>query len=139
MSSVTGNGFKEFLEAVEGSREEYEKFVPLPFLPFPSLSHILLLHSHSQPTHHRDYLPELEAARAQREKTLQAAKDESMARVLKDLAIDREKNPKGALADRWEEEEEEEDEDADDEGELDTIDRCMCRFFLFEGLVLATL
>ncbi|KAH9475258.1 GPN-loop GTPase 1 [Psilocybe cubensis] len=95
VSSVTGAGFKEFLEAVEGSREEYEK----------------------------EYLPELEAARKQREQTLQAAKDESMARVMKDLAIDREKNPRGALMDRWEEEEEEDEEDADDEAELDLIDR----------------
>ncbi|PPQ77834.1 hypothetical protein CVT25_015328 [Psilocybe cyanescens] len=93
VSSVTGDGFKEFLEAVAGSREEYEK----------------------------DYLPELEEARAQREKILQDAKDDSMTRVLKDLAIDREKNPAGALADRWEDDDEE--DDADDEGELDIIDR----------------
>lgn len=45
-----------------------------------------------------------------------------MTRVLKDLAIDREKNPAGALADRWEDDDEE--DDADDEGELDIIDRC---------------
>ncbi|KAF4622000.1 hypothetical protein D9613_009297 [Agrocybe pediades] len=93
VSSATGDGFDDFLEAVEGSREEYE----------------------------RDYLPELLKAREQREKVLREAKDETMARVMKDLAIDREKNPAGALADRWDPDDE--DEDADDEGELNIIDR----------------
>ncbi|KAF9483690.1 hypothetical protein BDN70DRAFT_873541 [Pholiota conissans] len=96
VSSVTGDGFKEFFEAVEASREEYEN----------------------------DYLPELQRARERREKTLSQAKEkakaDSMTRVMKDLAIDRERNPAGALADRWDpEEEEEEDDDAD----IDIIDR----------------
>lgn len=115
MSSVTGDGFKEFLEAVEGSREEYEKCA------IPSSQLLSTDHSFS-----RDYLPELESARAQREKVLQDAKDDSLNRVLKDLAIDREENPAGALADRWDEDEDE-DEEADDEGELNLIDRCKYR------------
>ena len=42
-----------------------------------------------------------------------------MTRVLKDLAIDREKNPAGALTDRWDP-----DEDDDDDGDINIIDRC---------------
>jgi len=68
---------------------------------------------------HSEYIPELERVRAKREKTLQQAKDENMTRVLKDLAIDREKNPAGALADRWDP-----DEDDDDDGDINIIDRC---------------
>jgi hypothetical protein len=67
----------------------------------------------------REYIPELKRARAQKEKTLQQAKDENMTRVLKDLAIDRERNPASALADRWDLEE----EDYDD-GDINIIDRC---------------
>ncbi|KAF8151793.1 hypothetical protein B0H34DRAFT_678335 [Crassisporium funariophilum] len=90
VSSVTGDGIKEFFEAVEGSREEYEK----------------------------EYLPELEKARAQREKSLQDVKDDSTNRLMKDLAIDRAKNPNSALDDRWDDEEFD-----DDDGDLNIIDR----------------
>ena len=72
----------------------------------------------------RDYLPELQKARAQREKSLQAVKDDSMNRLLKDLSIDRAQNPSSALNDRWDSEEED-----DDEGDIDIIDRCKI-FFL---------
>ncbi|GLB42834.1 putative conserved hypothetical ATP binding protein [Lyophyllum shimeji] len=92
VSSMTGDGIKEFFDAVEASREEYEK----------------------------EYLPELERARAQREKTLQAAKEDSMNRLMKDLEIDRAKNPHGALADRWDPENEGEDED---DGNINIVDR----------------
>lgn len=75
---------------------------------------------------HRDYLPELQRARAQREKTLaraqEQAKADSMARVMKDLAIDRERNPAGALADHWDPDEEFADDDEDTE--INIIDRC---------------
>ena len=64
----------------------------------------------------RDYVPELEKARAKREKSLQAVKDDSMNRLLKDLSVDRAKNPASALNDRWDSEEE------DDDGDI--IDRC---------------
>ncbi|RDB21936.1 GPN-loop GTPase 1 [Hypsizygus marmoreus] len=94
VSSMTGDGIKEFFEAVEASREEYEK----------------------------DYLPELERARAQREKTLQDAKDDSMDRLMKDLEIDRAKNPQGALNDRWDPDEEN-DEDDDDDTDINIVDR----------------
>ena len=70
----------------------------------------------------RDYLPELEKARSQREKSLQAVKDDSMNRLLKDLSIDRAQNPASALNDRWDSDEEE-----DDEGDINIIDRC--KFF----------
>ena len=70
----------------------------------------------------RDYLPELEKARASREKSLQAVKDDSMNRLLKDLSIDRAQNP--ALNDRWDSEE----EDADDGDDMDIIDRCKSNF-----------
>ncbi|KAF5319358.1 hypothetical protein D9619_008677 [Psilocybe cf. subviscida] len=100
VSSATGDGFKEFLEAVEGSREEYEK----------------------------EYLPDLMKAREQREKTLKRAQDEakadSMTRVMRDLEIDRARNPAGALADRWDPNAEDEyNGDDDEDTELNIIDR----------------
>ena len=67
----------------------------------------------------RDYVPELEKARAQREESLRAIKDDSMNRLLKDLAIDRAQNPASALNDRWDSSEEDE-----DEGDINIIDRC---------------
>ncbi|EDR06006.1 uncharacterized protein LACBIDRAFT_179760, partial [Laccaria bicolor S238N-H82] len=73
VSSMTGDGIKEFFEAVDASREEYEK----------------------------EYLPELEKARQRRDKSLQEVKEDSMNRLLSDLAIDREKNPTAAALDRW--------------------------------------
>ncbi|EIW53029.1 XPA-binding protein 1 [Trametes versicolor FP-101664 SS1] len=94
VSSVTGAGIKEFFDAVEASRGEYE----------------------------REYLPELQRARAAREKSLKTVKDESMSRFMKDLTLDREKNPAAAAADRWDPAEEEEDEDEDDL-DMNIIDR----------------
>jgi len=85
VSSVTGDGIKEFFEAVDASREEYE----------------------------REYLPELERARAARDKSLRDTKDESMARLTRDLAVDKQQNP--ALNDAWEEE--------DEDGEENIVDR----------------
>ncbi|XP_006456559.1 hypothetical protein AGABI2DRAFT_211590 [Agaricus bisporus var. bisporus H97] len=85
VSSVTGDGVKEFFEAVDASREEYE----------------------------REYLPELEKARKHREKTLKEAKDDSMNRLLNDLTIDRAKNPQGLLSEQWDPELEEEDDDTE--------------------------
>ncbi|KAF9448833.1 hypothetical protein P691DRAFT_791937 [Macrolepiota fuliginosa MF-IS2] len=90
VSSVTGDGVKEFFEAVDVSREEYE----------------------------REYLPELERAKKQREKTLQEIKDDSVNRLLKDLAVDQAKNPRGPLNDRWDPEEEE-----DDDTEISIVDK----------------
>ncbi|EGN97510.1 hypothetical protein SERLA73DRAFT_184249 [Serpula lacrymans var. lacrymans S7.3] len=91
VSSMTGDGVKEFFDAVEESREVYEK----------------------------EYLPELERSRAAREKTLQDVKDDSMSRLMKDLAVDRAKNPDAALHDRWASDE----EDDDDDAEINIIDR----------------
>jgi hypothetical protein len=75
-----------------------------------------------------DYLPELQRAREQREKTLDQAKEkakaDNLARAMKDIAIDRERNPAAALADRWKLEEEEEEEEEEDDMEINLIDRC---------------
>ncbi|KAF6752706.1 XPA-binding protein 1 [Ephemerocybe angulata] len=92
VSSVTGQGLKEFFDAVEDSRGEYEK----------------------------DYLPELEKARKAKEASLKAAKEDSMNRMLKDLAIDRQ-NPEFAARDRWDPEEENDDDD--DDTDINIIDR----------------
>ncbi|KZT30227.1 hypothetical protein NEOLEDRAFT_1127164 [Neolentinus lepideus HHB14362 ss-1] len=83
VSSMTGAGVKEFFEAVDASRSEYEK----------------------------EYLPELTRARAARDQSLQAVKEESMTRFMKDLAIDQIQNPNAALRDRWRPEDEEDDDD----------------------------
>lgn len=64
-------------------------------------------------------MPELERARAAREQTLQVAKDESMSRMMKDLAVDRVRNPNAALLDRWDPDEEDDDDDTD----VNIIDR----------------
>ncbi|KAF5361533.1 hypothetical protein D9758_006158 [Tetrapyrgos nigripes] len=93
VSSTTGQGVKDFFEAVEGCREEYEK----------------------------EYLPELERARAAREKTLADAKADSMNRLMKDLAVDRAKNPGFVAQDRWDPEAEEEEDD--DDNDTNVIDR----------------
>ncbi|KAI0660055.1 XPA-binding protein 1 [Cubamyces menziesii] len=92
VSSVTGAGIKEFFDAVDASRAEYEK----------------------------EYLPELQRAREAREKSLKAVKEDSLNRFMKDLSLDREKNPTAAAADRWDPEEEEED---DDDLDVNIIDR----------------
>ncbi|KAH7886762.1 hypothetical protein F5I97DRAFT_1807818 [Phlebopus sp. FC_14] len=91
VSSTTGDGIGGFFDAVEESRETYEK----------------------------EYLPELARARAAREKSLQDTKDDSMNRLMRDLAVDRAKNPQGALNDQWESDEENEDEGLD----IDIVDR----------------
>ena len=62
----------------------------------------------------REYLPELERARAARDKSLRDIRDESMDRLTKDLAADKQRNP--ALNETWEEE--------DEDGEDNIIDRC---------------
>ncbi|RXW21411.1 hypothetical protein EST38_g4421 [Candolleomyces aberdarensis] len=108
VSSVTGQGIKEFFDAVEASREEYEKYTPL----LHDLPRFLMIC--------RDYLPELERARKAKEESLRAVKEESMNRVMKDLSIDRAKNPAFAAQDRWDPEAE---EDEDDDGDFNIVDR----------------
>ncbi|KAG1891638.1 uncharacterized protein F5891DRAFT_1166587 [Suillus fuscotomentosus] len=93
VSSTTGAGIKEFFDAVEESRETYRT----------------------------EYLPELERARAARENSLQDIKEDSINRLMKDLAVDRAANPKAAAEDRWASDEE--DVDDDDELEVNLIDR----------------
>lgn len=73
----------------------------------------------------REYLPELARARAAREKSLQDVKEASLSRFMRDLAVDRAKNPGAALNDRWELEEENESEDEDLEVDIvDQSERC---------------
>ncbi|KAG1867865.1 XPA-binding protein 1 [Suillus subalutaceus] len=93
VSSTTGAGIKEFFDAVEESRETYRT----------------------------EYLPELERARAAREKSLQNVKQDSINRLMKDLAVDRAANPRAAAEDRWASDEE--DDDDDEELEVNLIDR----------------
>lgn len=83
-----------------------------PILPcLPGLPHLAV---------YSEYLPELERARAAREQSLQKAKEDSVSRLMADLAVDHAQNPNAAMADRWDPaEEEEEDEDAD----VNIIDR----------------
>ena len=111
VSSVTGDGVAEFFQAVEASREEYERSFAFAFASWsfglPELAH-------------REYLPELARVRAQRDATLQKQKEDSTARMLADLAVDRTSDPNFAAQDRWNPEEEEEE---DDGGELNIIDR----------------
>jgi hypothetical protein len=108
---VTGDGVKEFFDAVQASRDEYEKWVTCQ-----SQLHLLINFS--------EYLPELEKARTARDKSLQAIKDESMNRLMKDLVVDQKNNP--ALAETWETA-----EDDDDDDDMNIIDRCQRCFFLF--------
>ena len=70
----------------------------------------------------REYLPELQRAREAREKSLKDLKDESLSRFMKDLAVDRDRNPAAAAADRWDPTAEEE-EDDDDDLDMNIIDR----------------
>lgn len=69
----------------------------------------------------RLYLPELERAKAAREASLASVKEESMSRMMKDLAVDRAKNPNAAKLDRWDPNAEEEEDDED--YEVGLIDR----------------
>ncbi|KAG9225904.1 hypothetical protein CCMSSC00406_0006474 [Pleurotus cornucopiae] len=93
VSSMTGDGIKEFFDAVDASRDDYEK----------------------------EYLPELERAREAREKSLREAKEDSVNRLMKDLAVDRANNPTAASNDRWDPAEEEDDDD--DDLDVNIIDR----------------
>ncbi len=112
MSSVTGAGVKEFFDAVEASRGEYERQAPAALsLAVTPLTRIL-----------RDYLPELQRARASHEQSLKALKEDSLSRFMKDLSVDREKNPAGAAADRWDPSAEE-NEDDDDDVDVNIVDR----------------
>jgi GTPase SAR1 family protein len=91
VSSVTGDGIDNFFKAVDESRTEYEN----------------------------EYLPELQRAKAARDKSLADAKADSMSRMMKDLAMDRAKNPQGARLDRWDPNA----EDDEDDEEENIIDR----------------
>lgn len=80
----------------------------------------------------RSYLPELQRARAARDASLQATKEDSMNRFMKDLTLDRAQNPDAALHDRWDPDQIEEGDDDDDDGDVNIIDRstfCLCGLF----------
>lgn len=117
MSSVTGAGVAEFFEAVDASRAEYEKYAASPRTrSFFFCFYLMCLR--------REYLPELRRAREAREQSLKAVKDESLSRFMRDLAVDRERNPAAAAADRWDPSAEGDGEDdEDDDPEVNIIDR----------------
>ena len=71
----------------------------------------------------REYLPELQRARESREKSLNAMKEDSLSRFMKDLAVDREQNPAAAQADKWDPIAGEENDDDDDDLDVNIIDR----------------
>jgi hypothetical protein len=75
-----------------------------------------------------EYLPELERVRAIHNQTLQTAKDNSLNRFMKDLAVDRSENPDAALQDRWDPDEVDDNDgdDEDDDGDANIIDRSRC-------------
>jgi hypothetical protein len=75
----------------------------------------------------REYVPELERARAARDASLQAIKKDSMNRMMKDLEVDR-KDPNFRAQDQWDPEE----EDEDDGGEATIIDRCELRLSSYD-------
>ena len=81
--------------------------------------------SHTPSVLRREYLPELQRAREAREKSLKDLKDDSLNRFMKDLAVDREKNPSAAASDRWDPSTEEGDDD-DDDVDVNIIDRSEC-------------
>ncbi|OCB87814.1 hypothetical protein A7U60_g5138 [Sanghuangporus baumii] len=98
VSSLTGDGMKEFFEAVEASREEYEK----------------------------EYLPELERVKKEKADRLNAVKEDSMRRMMADLAVDRKRDPEAFDNDRWEREDDDEDDEEDvdvDADDPDLVDR----------------
>jgi hypothetical protein len=82
---------------------------------------------------YREYLPELERSRAAQQESLQSMKEDSMSRMMKDLAVDRERFPEAAKRDLWAEEQnaEEEGADDDDDDEINIIDRSKPLFFSF--------
>lgn len=57
-------------------------------------------------------------------------KEESLSRFMKDLAVDRERNPAAAQADRWDPAQEggivDEEEEDDDELDVNIVDRSTC-------------
>ena len=67
-------------------------------------------------------MPELDRAKQARKESLQAAKEDSMSRLMKDLAVDRSQNPEAAAADRWDPDEEA-DQDEDEDLDVNIIDR----------------
>lgn len=121
VSSHTGEGFGEFIAAVESSREEYERFAR--FKLFYHQIWIIL---------DRVYLPELNLARERREKSLKEIKADSMNRLMKDMAIDRAKNPI-AFKDSFQPGED--DDEDDDDGNEGIIDRCksLTLIYLYEA------
>ena len=114
---MTGDGVQEFFDAVDASRDEYEKCV---HRPLPSR------HNDLMARRYREYLPELQRARAQREQTLKAAKEESMSRMMKDLAVDRATNPSAFENDTWGDE---------DDDEVNIIDRSTFPTFWCRSLI----
>lgn len=78
--------------------------------------------------HNRDYLPDLQKARKAKEDSLKAVKEDSVNRMLKDLALDRARDPGFAAQDTWDPEEEDDDDDGGDANIIDRSECCMKRY-----------
>ena len=133
VSSLTGDGMKEFLEAVDSKREEYEKYVRFSWIS-PSRLYILNLFPL---TFVRDYLPELERIQKAKASKLASAKEDNVRRMMADLSVDRARNPGAFTNDQWDPSatsmgENEGDDDVDVEvDDPDLVDRCTHMPFTF--------
>jgi len=107
---VSPSSFKLLKPRARNTKSPYSRLA----FPFGCLTYLTLAH--------REYLPELARVREQREATLQKQKEDSTARMLADLNVDRARNPNFAAQDQWNPDEEEQ-EDEDDGGELNIIDK----------------
>ncbi|KAF8752799.1 Conserved hypothetical ATP binding protein [Rhizoctonia solani] len=82
VSSATGAGVKDFFKAVDEAREEYEKYVEADYQSVIFRDSPPLL---------RNYKPELEKLKKERDDKLAATKQDSVDRLMKDLAVDKER------------------------------------------------
>lgn len=97
VSSRTGDGMKEFFDAVDAKREEYEKYVRFSWVPPSSPKHSQFISL----TSGREYLPELERIQKAKASKLASAKEDSVRRMMADLSVDRARNPGAFTNDKW--------------------------------------
>jgi GPN-loop GTPase len=109
VSSITGEGFDDFMQAVEQAKEEYYRWLIIPPFPSPRLSQYMNC---------RDYVPETERIVKNKEAKLEEMKKEHMERAMKDIRLD---ERGGGGGEGWEEgdgDDEEEEGDFDMESEF---------------------
>lgn len=85
---------------------------------------IITIRAQCSLTSPREYLPEIERVKLAREESLLAAKEDSVNRMMKDLAVDRARHPQAAVADQWDQSVDQ-DEGEDDDLDVNIIDRSM--------------